>query len=124
MSLARALSGAALSVAVLSALSVTHAQESAPARPLRDPTDQGVDGARAALAQPLPALTLRGLVVAKGRPGAALIESGGLLFRVEEGASFTPPAPGGGAVSFEALAVSRTGVRLETSAPRRVVILR
>jgi hypothetical protein len=91
--------------------------------PPRDPTEAEPRLRQALLqgrsAPPPAAIRLRGVVVAEGRPGAAVLEVGDRLVRVAEGAIFTE-----GGTPWLVRAVTADEVRLEAPAAAQVLVLR
>lgn len=140
-SIFRASAAAAVAVAILAPLSAA-AQEDpgvapAPEPPLRDPTGPSqragppvaTDARDAAppaeIAPPrMPVVVLRALVVAKGRPGVALVEIDSVTYRVELGAQVSTRTESVAPVTFEVTALTADEVRLTTSPGGRVVVLR
>lgn len=72
----------------------------------------------------LPACTLRALVVARGRPGVALIESGGVLHRAELGAVLRIEVGPSRVQELRVAGLTRDEVRLEGVANGQVLVLR
>lgn len=91
--------------------------------PPRDPTEADARMRQALLqgraAAPLPTLQLRGVVVAKGKPGAAVIQMGETMHRVAAGSMLSD-----GGVAWRVAAVTAEEVRLEASATGQSVVLR
>jgi hypothetical protein len=77
-----------------------------------------------AAASALPGLVLRGLVIARGRPGAALVEADGALLRAEADAVLHVPLASGGFHAVRVVALTHDEVRLESLATGAVVVLR
>lgn len=94
-----------------------------PRPPLRDPTepDARLRQVRPSLAggvdsRPfqLPAITLKGLVVSRGKPGAAVIAVGQQLFRVQEGTTLTVTA-GGSVLTIRIATLTQDELTIEVS---------
>jgi hypothetical protein len=91
--------------------------------PPRDPTEADPRMRQALLqgraAAPAPAVKLRGVVVAKGKPGAAVLELGDRYFRVTENSTLAE-----GGVQWKVVAVRADEVRLEAQATGQTLVLR
>jgi hypothetical protein len=91
--------------------------------PPRDPTEADARMRQALLqgraAAPLPALRLRAVVVAKGKPGAAVLQLGEALHRVAAGSTLSE-----GGVAWRVAAVTAEEVRLEAPATGQSLVLR
>lgn len=91
--------------------------------PPRDPTEADPRLRQALLqgraAAPAPALKLRGVVVAKGKTGAAVLELGDRLVRVAEGSVLSE-----GATQWRVAAITVDEVRLELAATGQSLVLR
>ncbi len=91
--------------------------------PPRDPTEADPRTRRALLqgrvAAPVPAIRLRGLVVAEGRSGTAVLEVGDRRVRVDEGAVIAD-----GGATWRVAAVTADEVRLEAPVTGQTVVLR
>jgi len=96
------------------------------AGPLRDPTQPGprmreilippqaAPQGTAAGPPPVPQVTLKGRVILRGRPGAAILEIDGKLLGVQAGTEATVSAAGrSGPVTLRVLELSASTVRLE-----------
>lgn len=110
-------------LALVAAL-VLLAQNTPPAPPpkpqdeQRDPTEGDAklrELLRSRTVAPAAAVSLKALVVSKGKPGSALLEIDGRLHRVEEGASI------GG---FKIASLRSDGVRIEVALTGQVLVLR
>lgn len=103
---------------ILALLCVLQAQE-----PPRDPTEadprmkQALRQGRAA--PPPPAIKLRAVVVAKGKPGAAVLQLGETLHRVAAGSAIVDAG-----VSWKVASVNAEEVRLEAVESGQGLVLR
>jgi hypothetical protein len=91
--------------------------------PLRDPTEQdarqgpGVPAGVAPVVAPLPAIALKGLVIARGKPGVALLEMEGRLWRVRPGSIITA-----GRRELKVVAIKASEVRIESAGGEPIVL--
>ena len=101
-----------------------------PGADLKDPTRpspklrEAMNAGKAAPAAPgasrFPVVALRGRIIAKGRPPAALVEGEGKLYTVSQGSVL----PGGGSTILRVTEVSSTEVRLEVAPLNETILLR
>lgn len=74
--------------------------------------------------EPLPALALRGLVVTAGGGGAAMIEVGDALYRVDAHSVVRAASTSGSAQTLRVRSIDSDAVTLEVAATGEVVVLR
>lgn len=72
----------------------------------------------------IPALALRALVVARGKPGVAIVELDGKLLRIGANDVFTAPAERGQQIELRVVSLTRDEVRIEAPELGQTVTLR
>jgi hypothetical protein len=101
--------------------------------PLRDPTETArpaPDAPGAGIQTPAPApvrrpaIALKALVIARGRPGVAIVDVDGALHRVGQGDRISVGAADGSRVVLHVTALTKDEVRIEIAALGETVVLR